>query len=856
MRAPPGQQQSFEVTPPASSARELFRVAVGLPREEQERYLDTHATDNALRRDVEALLAADADAETVLARLAQNAARDFIDDPPGFQLGPYRTVKLLGRGGMGAVYLADRTDGQVDQRVAIKVLQAGLAPSELVTRFQAERRILARLSHPNIAAFYDAGTTPDSRLWFAMEYVDGVPIDQFADAKQLGPIPRVRLFLQVLDAVEYAHRNVIIHRDLKPANILVGENGVPKLLDFGIARVLSDDNRSDATLILTPHFAAPEQVRGDAVTTATDTYLAGGVLYRLLTGKNPRDLASATPARAEKLICEEDPAPPRRLNPALDTDLENIVMMSLRREPERRYASAALFKHDLEMYLEGKPVSATADSLVYRMRRFIWRHRLPVAAALFCLTALIAGIAATAHEAAVAHRHFQEVRALANSFLFDFEKEIHDLPGATKARSMVTQTGQKYLDTLYAESPGDETLMRELALAYEKLAVVQGSGFQANTGEYSQAGRNFQRSIDLRLRLGDGRSTDPKIRRALVRLYATYGLALFGAGRISEAKSITLEGVRNGEEILRISQADDARFAAFNGYRTHATILSELGDVDGATDYFHRATQVVERWTAAEPENISAQWVLADLLYNQADTQNLFGDPAASADSARRASQVLHRLMAKKTAPQYARMEILLEGAYARALSYLGNEHARESDDHFQTALKLGQARVSKDPDNSLARSDLLLEQSLWGDALARRNDKRAVPLLLNAQAAVERAMQNAPEAAGLVQSIADIDLSLATAQLRSKPSEARAAAADSLRFSKSIVARSPDDSVSKKAAVEALIVESQAEKALHLTEQAHLHAALAQQQSGQLLSAAPSDKQSRDLHSRALQLQ
>src|SRR5258708_3669333 len=344
----------------APSPRDLFAALVDLPPDERASYLARHPPEESICREVKALLAAAGRAELVFNRAVIRGAQDLLLDPPEMRLGRYRTLGLLGRGGMGAVYLAERADGEVEKRVAVKVMHPGMETAGLLERFHRERQILAGLSHPGIAPLHDAGATPDGRPWFAMECVDGMPIDLFAESQHLDIAARVRLFLKVLD---------------------VAEDAQPKLLDFGIAPVLGIPASAAATRILTPELAAPEQVRGEAVTTATDTFLAGGVLYKLLCGSNPRDLTAATPAQVENLICERDVASPRAVNRALDRDLENIVLTALRREPERRYSSICAFALVLPRYLEGLPVSATPDSLGYRARRFISRHRSSVAAA-------------------------------------------------------------------------------------------------------------------------------------------------------------------------------------------------------------------------------------------------------------------------------------------------------------------------------------------------------------------------------------------------------------------------------------------------------------------------------------------
>ena len=332
----------------------------------------------------------------------------------GRRIGPYRTVRLLGRGGMGDVYLAERADGQFEKQVALKLLRTGFHSGDRTQRFRAERQILASFTHPNIARLLDGGVTEAGRPFFAMEHVRGQPIDAYCDAHRLPIRKRLRLFLDVCAAVQYAHRNLIVHRDLKPSNILVTDDGTVQLLDFGIAKLL-DPERMPGTapqtrtglLPMTPEYASPEQVRGGAITTASDVYQLGVVLYELLTGQRPHDVRDCSPSEAERIICDERPtrpstavtdaspetagagSSPRRLRKALRGDLDTIVMKALRKEPERRYASAEQLADDLQRYLNDEPVTARADAWTYRTRKFVRRHRWGVATAAGFLVLLL-----------------------------------------------------------------------------------------------------------------------------------------------------------------------------------------------------------------------------------------------------------------------------------------------------------------------------------------------------------------------------------------------------------------------------------------------------------------------------------
>ena len=325
------------------------------------------------------------------------------------RIGPYRLLRTLGAGGMGEVFLAERADAQFEQRVAIKVVTGGNFSRSVQSRLKIERQILAQLDHPNIAHLLDGGSLPDGTAYLVMEYVDGLPIDAYCDANRLDVVARLRLFQTVCAAVHYAHRNLVVHRDLKPSNILVNAAGVPKLLDFGIAKLLDDRQAVHNTVamthadlrIMTPDHASPEQVRGLPITTSSDVYVLGVLLYRLLTGVGPFVIASSRLTDIERAMCEKDPPLPSqvvvgeaaqsaagaaargttagRLRRVLQGDLDNIVLMAMRREPERRYGSSQQMASDIQRYLDGKPVIARRDTIGYRSAKFARRHWLPVA---------------------------------------------------------------------------------------------------------------------------------------------------------------------------------------------------------------------------------------------------------------------------------------------------------------------------------------------------------------------------------------------------------------------------------------------------------------------------------------------
>src|SRR5438874_4371927 len=399
----------------------LFEQALELPETERAKFLEQKCIgDDALRREVESLLDSHASAGAFIdERSLFFSEEDFQNGdeavPPGQLIGAYRIVREIGRGGMGAVYLAERADEQYQKQVAIKLIKRGMDTDSVLRHFRNERQILASFDHPNIARLFDGGMTKDGLPYFIMEYVEGVPIDKYCDAHNLSVAERLKLFREACAAVSYAHRHTVIHRDIKPSNILVTEEGVPKLLDFGIAKILQPDSAGQSMLTLTgmramtPEYASPEQVRGELVTTASDVYSLGVVLYEVLTGVSPYRFTSHAPRDVERAITEQEPTRPSTAigsnrnrhseisnQKLLRGDLDNILLMALRKVPARRYQTVDQFADDIRRHLESRPVLARKDTIGYRTRKFARRNRVAVAAAFLILVSLIGGLIATA----------------------------------------------------------------------------------------------------------------------------------------------------------------------------------------------------------------------------------------------------------------------------------------------------------------------------------------------------------------------------------------------------------------------------------------------------------------------------
>jgi eukaryotic-like serine/threonine-protein kinase len=492
--------------------------------------------DARLRAQLESLVAADSRAESFLETPAAEYAAGLVraasdeyeplggDMQPGQQIGPYRLIREIGRGGMGRVFLADRADGQFEQQVALKLVRGVQSGGEILQRFLRERQILARLHHPNIARLLDGGMTPDGRPYFAMEYVSGEPITTYCDARTLDLHARLDLFTAVCDAVQYAHQNLVVHRDLKPSNALVTPDGEVKLLDFGIAKVLHEHEEAggDPTLTrlgtgpMTPEYAAPEQVRGEPVTTATDVYALGALAYELLTGRGPHRLTRLTAAEVERAITGRDverpsaavtrarPGPdgeqpaelvartrrtdPHRLRRALKGDLDTIVMKALQKEPARRYASAGAFVDDIRRYRGGLPIAARRDSMGYRAGKFVRRHAIGVGATALILATLVAGLIGTAWQARVASREAAKAREVSRFLAGLFAVSDPALANASKitARELLDR-GATRIETELAHQPAVQSeMMLLLGRIYRDLSV------------YDRAQPLLERSLQLR----------------------------------------------------------------------------------------------------------------------------------------------------------------------------------------------------------------------------------------------------------------------------------------------------------------------------------------------------------------------
>jgi serine/threonine protein kinase len=497
----------------------IFHAAIGTPAKDRPDFIRKSCDgDEGLFTELQRMLAAfDGEQQSPTANAdAPETTRT------GDSLGEYRIDRELGHGGMGTVYLAHRADGQFEQQVAMKVVSPHLRSQFFTERFRTERQILAQLNHPNITRLLDGGIGADGDPYLVMEYVDGFPINRYCDSARLAIPDRIRLFLQVCSAVEYAHRNLIVHRDLKPGNIFVTGEGVPKLLDFGTAKLLmlaGEDATATRFGMMTPRYASPEQLRGEAVTTVTDVYSLGVMLYELLTGAWPFGDPDSLVAGIERAVREVEPARPgsvvteetaglrseskAKLARLLDGDLRSVINMAIEAEPLQRYSSVEQFSEDLRRWLRGQPVLARPQTWLYRGARFAGRNRWRLTAGVL----VSAGLGFLAFSALEQHglneRHMMQVRDLSQSYLTDILNEVGKLPGSVNARLLIVDRARRSLDQLLPDAPRDPDLRRELASAYLKLADIQDKPYSVSLGDAAGALVSYRKAESLTA-LSDG----------------------------------------------------------------------------------------------------------------------------------------------------------------------------------------------------------------------------------------------------------------------------------------------------------------------------------------------------------------
>ncbi len=591
---------------------ELFHAAIDLDDKGRRAFLESAcAGDSDLRIQVESLIltAEEPDSAGLLTGAVRRAAGCKFELQPGKRVSAYEIVSKLGAGGMGAVYLAMRVDDQYRKTVAIKFLE-GPATEGILARFRLERQILAGLDHPNIARLFDAGEV-DGSPYLVMEHVAGVPLDVYVRTHNPSIAKRLEIFRDICAAISFAHRRLVVHRDIKPANILVTAEGVPKLLDFGIAKILEQEPAAGLTRaterVMTPEYASPEQVKGDPITTASDVYSLGVILYELLTGERPFHVDPSRPLDTARAICEQEPSRPSaqvegKRRRELKGDLDNIVLMAIRKEPSRRYASADALSDDIWRCLNGYPARARRDTPVYRVSKFLSRNRISATVAAVAMALLTIALIRLQEERSRAQAGFSEVREMANGFLFEFEDAIRNLPGSTAARRLVVARGLEYLSRLEKNAGSDPGLQRELADAYTKIGRIQFDYKPPSLYDPEAASESARKEIALReqlLKRGD-LNNQAKLASAYFRL-ADLDRRL---QRRPAADAARDRGSSIANRLPRDSTADDVSAALV---AEQIDLLRSAEDLRAVFEHGSQAIALADRALANHPEDRSAK---------------------------------------------------------------------------------------------------------------------------------------------------------------------------------------------------------------------------------------------------------
>jgi eukaryotic-like serine/threonine-protein kinase len=722
---------------------DLFLTAADLSPDQREAYLQCACPDPETAREVSSLLAYDTNGAATLDRVVRRAAASLIGGDPllGTRLGPYRITEELGRGGMGAVFLAIRDDRTFEKKVAVKVVKRGMDSDAVLDRFRHERRILANLDHPYICRLLDAGTTPDGRPYFVMEYVEGQPIVAYCAEHQLNLTATLELFRKVCDAVSCAHRNLIVHRDLKAGNILVAADGSPKLLDFGIAKLLDPAIRTQeteaATRMLTLDCASPEQIRGESVTTSTDIYSLGILLFELLAGRPPWVFRSTSLTDAEQIICnapapkpsailrESTPSAPWR---ALAGDLDNIVLMALRKDPDRRYRSVDELSEDIRRFQTQLPVIAREDSFSYRSVKFLRRHGVGVALVSAAIIALLFGIVYANVQRRRAEVRLTQMLSLANQTLLDLHAQIERQPGSMETRLRITKSTLAYLAGLASEAGNNQEVRSTLAKAYLATGDVQGYPDDPNLGDSTGALSSYQAAEKL---------FSPKDHIPMARLFWHRGVVLFKMGQFAPGVASLKKGIAEAD----LSNSRESLIIQAGAYHSLAYALTPT-DPEEALACSRHETDIFTTLTRRDPNDTEAENGLAD-AYASTASALLRRNRIEEALALYRKGLSRMELLAVKH-PSDVMIHRDLMNSYLHVGDTLGNPARRNLGDrrgalpYYRKARAIAELQVGVDPSNRLAVADLL--EVLWRIGAVMESPEEAPAALAILDSARDRA--------------------------------------------------------------------------------------------------------------------
>ena len=730
----------------------LFHAALDLEPETREALLTRVAKrDPKLASEVRSLIA------------SHERAGEFLETPPlgallksmapGDRLGPYRIIEEIGRGGMGVVYRAVRDDEHFRKEVAIKLIDPMMRSDQILKRFRSERQILAMLDHPHIAGLIDGGTAPDGSPYLVMEYVSGKPLLEYCNERRLGVDARLQLFLTVCDAVQFAHQRLVVHRDIKSDNVLVTEDGSPRLLDFGIAKVMSTGQGEAPVTVtgvmgrmFTPDYASPEQIRGETVTVASDVYSLGVVLYELMTGTRPLHFETRTPEEILRVVTQDEPTVPStvartrsietasllsltppRLRRRLVGDLDYIILKALEKNPGRRYQSVDQLSRDIRLYLEHLPVLGRGGTTGYLISRLVRRHRVAFATAGLVALALVAGLIGTAWQAHIAgverdlaKKRFDDVRSLAHAVVFDLHDAIANLPGSTKARELLVMHALRYLDNLSQEAGNDPGLQHELGVAYGKIGDVQGRPEFSNLGRTADARRSYERSLGLLRSAASGAPDSLYISRDLCLTMQRLGDLLWRLGERDKALKLHLEAK---QRILaeRAKHPDEPLLLGDLGVA--ADRLSDMrlaaGDTVGAVREAVDGAGSAEELARQDPNDPERR---RNVMVGYAKRGNILavsGDREGAARDLRRAEELA--LQCVRDLPDRTDVKRDLGVVYGMRATFLAD--GGEIDSAlvlYERAMAISEALGAADPSDALQQADIANGYFELGDILMK----------------------------------------------------------------------------------------------------------------------------------------
>jgi serine/threonine protein kinase len=749
--------------------KDILAAALELPPEERGDWLGQACVgDEELRSEIELLLQCEQVAgpaflgESSFAEVAATLIPIEQNLWIGRRVGAYQIVEQIGAGGMGEVYRAFRADDQYQKEVALKVIRGGQGSNSVITRFRNERQILASLEHPNIARLLDGGTTDDGVPYIAMELIEGQPIIEYCDHLKLSIAERLRIFQQVCEAVQFAHEHLIIHRDIKPGNILVTTEGTPKLLDFGIAKILETDPAASLTeatqtalRVLTPRYSSPEQISGEPMTTASDVYSLGVLLYELLTGHSPYLLTTGSPQEMAQAVCTTDPqkpslavvriesgrnpaseplrleelsavrsSSPERLRKRLNGDLDNIILMALEKDPTRRYRSVEQLQEDLRRHLDNVPVLARNGTVWYRASKFVNRNKAGVIFSTAFVLALLIGMAITLHEAGVARRErvraelrFNDVRKLANSLLFEIHDSMRDLSGATPARKLLVTRAQEYLDSLSKEASGDASLQRELAAAYDRVGDLLGYSGAANLGDFAGALQSYRKALTIREALAASYPDDPSIKSDLLNNYFHLSFVLMDVGDYSGALEVLRKALPIAQRLAATRPDPSYKDILAGIYWKTGGILMQSGDYAGAVQSFRQSASIREPIASAANSGLYVRTHLVGDYIGLATALRNTGDVDQSLDVSSKGLRLIQELSSSN--PTNATLREYLGETFSLSAPLLESKGNYDlALEYYRDSNRIFADLRAADPANALARanfafSDLGIGQEL-----------------------------------------------------------------------------------------------------------------------------------------------